>query len=139
MTQGAPETNKQLLEKYLNLDQPDDGVMAEYIWIDGTGEGIRSKCRTLYKEPMKPSGKPTHFSLCVRVCVHACVCVRVCVRAYEHARPPAGGFRKYFNLSRTLYLNSHGVLCGCPVTHGFQIAIYASPYLVGVQPPMVFK
>ncbi|KAK7475444.1 hypothetical protein BaRGS_00033325 [Batillaria attramentaria] len=55
---GAPATNKQLLEKYLMLDQPDDGIMAEYIWIDGTGEGIRSKCRTLYAEPKKPSDCP---------------------------------------------------------------------------------
>ena len=73
MSHGAPATNKQLLEKYLELPQPDDGIMAEYIWIDGTGEGIRSKCRTLYKEPEKPSGKQTTH--CTRVCV--CVCVRV--------------------------------------------------------------
>ena len=59
MTHGAPATNKQLLEKYLDLQQPDDGIMTEYIWIDGTGEGIRSKCRPVYKEPQKPSGEHT--------------------------------------------------------------------------------
>jgi glutamine synthetase len=50
-------TDRKLLEKYLELDQPDDVIMAEYIWIDGTGEGIRSKCRTLNGEPQKPSGE----------------------------------------------------------------------------------
>ncbi|CAL1533565.1 unnamed protein product [Lymnaea stagnalis] len=50
--------NKQLLEKYLHLEQPDDQVMAEYVWIDGTGEGIRSKCRTLDFEPQKPDDCP---------------------------------------------------------------------------------
>ncbi|XP_059153528.1 glutamine synthetase-like [Physella acuta] len=50
--------NKQLLEKYLNLDQPDDQIMAEYVWIDGTGESIRSKCRTLDSEPQKPDDCP---------------------------------------------------------------------------------
>ncbi|XP_050389524.1 glutamine synthetase-like [Patella vulgata] len=50
-------TNKQVLEKYLDLEQ-DGRVMAEYLWIDGTGEGIRSKCRTLPCEPKDPSECP---------------------------------------------------------------------------------
>lgn len=54
---GAPTTNKQVLDKYLQLEQPDDGIMAEYVWIDGTGEGIRSKCKTLNAEPKSPKGK----------------------------------------------------------------------------------
>ncbi|XP_025114076.1 glutamine synthetase-like isoform X1 [Pomacea canaliculata] len=55
---GAPTTNKQVLDKYLQLEQPDDGIMAEYVWIDGTGEGIRSKCKTLNAEPKSPKDCP---------------------------------------------------------------------------------
>lgn len=54
---AAPMTNKTVLEKYMRLDQPDDRVMAEYIWIDGTGEGIRTKCKTLDFEPKDPTGE----------------------------------------------------------------------------------
>jgi len=51
-------TNKGVLEKYLHLDQPAGQVMAEYVWIDGSGEGVRSKCRTLDVEPTKPEDCP---------------------------------------------------------------------------------
>lgn len=48
--------NKTLLNKYLDLPQPDNAIQAKYIWIDGTGEGIRSKTRTLDFIPKHPSG-----------------------------------------------------------------------------------
>lgn len=34
-------------EKYMHLHQPPERVIAEYIWIDGTGDNVRSKARTL--------------------------------------------------------------------------------------------
>ena len=54
---GAPHTDKGVLQKYLSMCQG-DRVMAEYVWIDGTGEGVRSKCRTLDEEPKTPADCP---------------------------------------------------------------------------------
>lgn len=34
-----------VLDKYLTLPQPDDRVQAEYIWIGGSGQDLRSKTR----------------------------------------------------------------------------------------------
>lgn len=49
--------DKTLLQKYLDLPQPENAIQAKYIWIDGTGEGLRSKTRTLNFMPKHPSGK----------------------------------------------------------------------------------
>lgn len=44
------------LLKYLALPQG-DRVQVMYVWIDGTGEGLRAKTRTEAAEPKSPEGK----------------------------------------------------------------------------------
>ncbi|XP_065584223.1 glutamine synthetase-like, partial [Artemia franciscana] len=51
-------TNKAVLDRYLNLSQPDNKILATYIWIDGTGEFIRNKTRTLDFHPKHSSELP---------------------------------------------------------------------------------
>merc|ERR1712142_782751 len=50
MQSNNAHTDKVVLQKYLSLPQG-ERVQALYIWIDGTGEGLRSKTKTLDKEP----------------------------------------------------------------------------------------
>lgn len=42
--------NKTILDKYQSLPQHNK-IIAEYVWIDGTGENLRAKCRTLDSIP----------------------------------------------------------------------------------------
>jgi glutamine synthetase len=40
-----------ITEKYLSLPQPPNKFLATYIWIDGTGEQVRAKTKTISKVP----------------------------------------------------------------------------------------
>ena len=64
---NSAATNKAVLDRYMRLPQPDDKVMATYIWIDGTGEYVRAKTRTIDFIPKHPSGEPPLSSP-----VHSC-------------------------------------------------------------------
>ena len=49
-------TNKTVLDRYLALPVPEDICQATYVWIDGTGEYVRCKTRTMNFIPKKPEG-----------------------------------------------------------------------------------
>ena len=52
MTESNP-----ILDKYMSLDQG-ERVQVLYVWIDGTGESMRCKTRTVEDEPMAPEDLP---------------------------------------------------------------------------------
>lgn len=49
-------TDKTVLNRFNQLSS-NNRVQAEYIWIDGSGENIRSKTRTLDNNPKSINGK----------------------------------------------------------------------------------
>lgn len=54
----ASSDKNTVLQRYMELDTKDERVQAMYIWVDGTGEGIRCKTKTLDAEPMVPEDLP---------------------------------------------------------------------------------
>lgn len=52
------ESNGPVLAKYLSLNQPDEQILAEYVWIDGSCENVRSKTRTLDSVPSRVEELP---------------------------------------------------------------------------------
>ena len=51
-------TNKSVLDRFMNLDISDCGkVQCMYLWIDGTGENLRAKTRTIDFVPKSAEGE----------------------------------------------------------------------------------
>ncbi|XP_053632231.1 glutamine synthetase isoform X1 [Cherax quadricarinatus] len=55
---SAGTTNKTVMDRYMKLPMPDDKCQVMYVWVDGTGENLRSKTRTLDFVPKDPSELP---------------------------------------------------------------------------------
>lgn len=51
--------DKKVLDRYLTLELPENKIQATYIWIDGTGQAVRCKDRTLDFIPKSVKGKAT--------------------------------------------------------------------------------
>jgi len=48
--------DKNTTARYLTLPQPDSGVQVMYVWIDGSGENVRCKTKTVDFVPKAAEG-----------------------------------------------------------------------------------
>lgn len=55
---NAAQTDHAIFDHFMTLPQPENKVQVMYIWVDGTGQYLRSKTRTLDFEPKTPEDCP---------------------------------------------------------------------------------
>ncbi|VDM53065.1 unnamed protein product [Angiostrongylus costaricensis] len=109
---GTPVVNQTL-----DIKIPDNKYLATYIWIDGTGENLREKTRTLDKES-KVAEPTNHRSACAEV-----------MEKVDHLNPWFGMEQEY------LLLDLDGYPLGWP-KHGYPAP--KGPYYCGVGANKVF-
>jgi len=56
---GGASDSKAVLARYMSLPQPENKVQCTYVWIDGTGEQLRSKTKTVNFVPKQPKELPS--------------------------------------------------------------------------------
>jgi len=47
MALTQPLLDKKILSHYMTIEPPEDRIQATYIWIDGSGEAVRCKTKTI--------------------------------------------------------------------------------------------
>ena len=63
-------SNNSTLFKYMDLDTG-ERVQVMYVWIDGTGEGLRCKTKTVDFEPQTPEDLPVWDSTVQATCANS--------------------------------------------------------------------
>lgn len=61
--------NKSILDKFMSLPMPENKIQATYIWIDGSGEHLRCKDRTLDFVATTVKGKLSQKSITILKCI----------------------------------------------------------------------